>query len=150
MTSEAGDRPLDDYSALVGRELPGGTCSVEQWKAWLMADALGDDPWADGVHPVLAWMTSVGGMGLSWDEFFAWFGATAADGPMFGEHHTVFHGDLTCADYRVSGVITSVDRKSGRRTGVFDVVGYELQLRRDDELVATCWNSLILPRGAAA
>ena len=149
-----------DYSSLVGREFPGGRCAIEDYKAWLMADALGDDPYDPTPHPVLAWMTSVAGMGLSWDELFAWFGATAADGPMFGEHRTVFHGELTCDDYQVTGRITSVDRKSGRRAGVFDIVGYELELRRGGdeggatggtgELVATCWNSLILPRGGAA
>lgn len=144
MTSEA----EGGYAALVGRELPGGHYTIEPWKAWLVADALGDDPRQEVPHPVLAWMASVGGMGLSWDEFFAWFDATAADGPMFGEHRTTFHAELTYGDYQVKGRVTSVDRKSGRRAGVFDVVGYELDLHRGTEHVATCWNSLVLPRGA--
>ncbi len=134
------------YSALVGREFPGGEYTIEPWQAWLVADALGDDPRDRVPPPVMAWMASVGGMGMTWDDLFAWFDATADDGPMFGEHRTTFHTAIACATYRVTGRITSFDRKVGRRTGIFDVVGYEFDLRRDGELVATCWNSLVLPR----
>ncbi|MCF8608388.1 hypothetical protein L5I01_34050, partial [Gordonia sp. HY442] len=112
------------YTALVGREFPGGAYRIEPWRAWLVADVLGDDPYDETPHPMMAWMASVGGKGMTWDELFAWFGATADDGPMFGEHQTTFHASLTCADYRVTGRITSFDRKVGRRTGTFDIVGY--------------------------
>jgi hypothetical protein len=52
--------------------------------------------------------------------------------------------------YRVSGKVTSVDRKTGRRAGTFDIVGYELCLYDGQEHVATCWNSLVLPRRRGA
>ena len=135
------------YSDLVGRPFPGGRYTVASWRAWLTADAVGDDPWDEHPHPVLAWMASVGGMGLTWDELFAWFGAAAADGPMFGEHRTTVHTGLRRdATYDVTGRIVSVDRKTGRRAGTFDVVGYELDLHEGDEHVATCWNSIVFPR----
>lgn len=150
MSDELNLGGVDDYSSFVGRAFPGGQYTIEPWRAWLVADVLGDDPYDPTPHPLLAWMASVGGKGLTWDELFAWFGATADDGPMFGEHRTTFHAPLTCATYQVSGRITSFDRKVGRRTGTFDIVGYEFDLRRDGEKVATCWNSLVLPRKDAS
>lgn len=135
------------FAALVGREFPGGRYAIEPYRAWLVADALGDDPYDPDPHPVLAWMASVGGMGLTWDDLFAWFDATADDGPMFGEHRTTVHAPIRQGvTYDVSGRITSVDRKVGRRAGAFDIVGYELDLHEGAEHVATCWNSLVLPR----
>ncbi|WP_235831334.1 hypothetical protein [Gordonia zhaorongruii] len=134
-----------EYAEMVDVSLPGGRYTLAPWQGWLVADALGDDPGDTDPHPVLAWMASVGGMGLTWDELFAWFGATAEDGPMFGEHRTTLHTALTYGTFDVAGRITSVDRKSGR-SGTFDIVGYELELWRSGDRVATCWNSLVLPR----
>lgn len=138
------------YSSIVGRAFPGGEYTIAPWRAWLLADALGDDPYDPTPPPVLAWMASVGGKGMTWDELFAWFDATADDGPMFGEHRTTMHAPLSYGRYRVTGAITSFDRKVGRRTGTFDIVGYEFDLWRVDEKVATCWNSLVLPRKDAS
>lgn len=137
--------------AQLGREFPGGTYTLEPWRVWLVADCLGDDPYGDTPHPVLAWMASVGGMGMTFEDLFAWFGAKSSDGPMFGEHQTTMHQPLqTGATYQVSGRITSVDRKHGRRAGTFDIIGYELDLHDDAGAhVATCWNSLVLPRRSA-
>ena len=134
----------------VGREFPGGRYTLEPWRSWLVADAIGDDPWDEEPHPVLAWMASVGGMGMTWDELFAWFDGTADDGPMFGEHRTTLHRPLRVGvTYEVSGRIVEVQRKVGRRTGTFDVVDYELDLHEGEDHVATCRNSLVLPRTGA-
>lgn len=140
---------LERMRALVGRRFPGGTYTVEPWRAWLAADAVLAEPGGPYAHPLLAWMASIGGWGMTWDDLFTWCHTSAEAGPLFGEHETVVHRPLRVGDrYRVSGGITSVDRKRGR-SGVFDVVGYELTLHHADtgELVATCWNSLIVPRG---
>lgn len=138
------------YGDRVGREFPGGSYQIAPWRAWLVADTLLDDPWDDVPHPVLAWMAGVGGMGMTWDDLFAWFDASADGGPMFGEHHTTLHRPLESgATYTVSGRVVSVDRKVGRRAGTFDVVGYELDLHLADEHVARCYNSIVFPRRAA-
>lgn len=132
----------------VGRALPGGEYTIHPWRAWLLADTLLVEPDDAVAHPVMAWMAAVGGMGLSWDDLFAWFGSSSADGPMFGEHQTTLHARVRVgATYRISGQITSVDRKVGR-SGTFDVVGYQMELHDTSEgtHVATCWNSLVLPR----
>ncbi|MEU7693786.1 MaoC family dehydratase N-terminal domain-containing protein [Microbispora hainanensis] len=133
----------------VGRRFPGGVFTVEPWRAWLVADTVLGEPGGEVAHPLFVWLAATGAMGVTWDELFAWFGATADDGPMFGEHETTVHRPLRVgATYRVSGEITSVDRKSGRSTGPFDVVGYRLRLHdaADGVHVADCWNSIIFPR----
>lgn len=139
----------EDPSGQVGRRFPGGEFVIEPWRAWLVADVVLDEPGGTVAHPVFVWMAATGAMGLSWDELFAWFGSTAADGPVFGEHETSIHRPLVVGGtYAVSGGITSADRKSGRTAGAFDLVGYELELRdtADGVHVATCWNSIVFPR----
>ncbi|MGY1743566.1 MULTISPECIES: hypothetical protein [unclassified Blastococcus] len=144
-----------DLDGQVGRAFPGGEYTVHPWRAWLLADTVLAEPpslRAGGeqvAHPLFAWMAATGAMGITWDELFAWFGAAAADGPVFGEHETTLHRPLRVgATYRVSGGIVSAERKVGRRTGVFDVVGYSMDLHDtdDDVHVATCWNSIVFPR----
>lgn len=140
---------LADMQALVGRRFPGGTFTVDPWRAWLIADAVLDRPGGQVAHPLFVWLAATGAMGMTWDELFAWFGARAADGPMFGEHETTVHHPLRVGGtYRISGRITAVERKVGRSTGAFDVVGYQLELHDaiDGTHVATCWNSIIFPR----
>ncbi|MGY1712096.1 hypothetical protein ACI8AC_21575 [Geodermatophilus sp. SYSU D00758] len=158
----------------VGRRFPGGTYTVHPWRAWLLADTVLAEPPSllpgageQVAHPLFAWMAATGAMGITWDELFAWFGATAADGPVFGEHETTLHRPLRVgATYRVSGGIVSAERKVGRRTGAFDVVGYAMDLHAvdphptdlhetdlpdtgDGSHVATCWNSIVFPRRGA-
>lgn len=140
----------DDYGDRVGREFPGGEYTLAPWRAWLTADTLLDDPYDEVPHPVLAWMAGVAGWGMTWDELFGWFDATAGDGPMFGEHQTTLHRPLEAgATYQVTGRVVSVLRKVGRRAGTMDVVGYELDLHRDSEHVARCYNSIVFPRRSA-
>ncbi|SEO53906.1 hypothetical protein [Trujillonella endophytica] len=151
-----------DLDGQVGRAFPGGTYTVTPWRAWLLADTvlapppslIGDGGEAPVAHPLFAWMAATGAMGITWDELFSWFGATAADGPVFGEHETTLHRPLRVgASYRVSGGIVSAQRKVGRRTGTFDVVGYSMDLHEvptdgpaPGVHVATCWNSIVFPR----
>src|SRR6478609_2827899 len=140
--------PADEATAQVGRAFPGGDYKIHPWRAWLLADTLLVAPDDAVAHPVAAWMAAVGGMGMTWDDLFAWFGSTSADGPMFGEHRTTLHGRVRVgATYRISGGITSVDRKVGG-SGTFDLIGYQMELHdtASGVHVATCWNSLVLPR----
>lgn len=144
----------DGLRSIVGRTFPGGTYTIHPWRAWLLADAVLSAPPSvhDGdqvAHPLFAWMAATGAMGITWDELFAWFGAVAADGPVFGEHETILHRPLMIgATYRVSGAVDSAERKVGRRTGVFDVVGYSMDVHdtADAAHVATVWNSIVFPR----
>ena len=68
---------------------------------------------------------------------------------MLGSVDLTFEEPLrTGIAYRVEGSITDAQRKTGRRAGVFDIVTYRLELRREGRLAASCDQTLILPRRA--
>ncbi len=143
----------EDLQAAVGRRFPGGEYTVQPWQAWLLADTVLAEPprmtnhGPQVAHPLFAWMAATGAMGITWDELFTWFGASASDGPVFGEHETTLNRPMQVgATYRVNGGIVSAERKVGRRTGAFDVIGYSIDLHSGDVHVATCWNSIVFPR----
>lgn len=148
----------DELAERVGREFPGGTYTIEPWRAWLLADTVLADPppiaqlTGRPAHPLFAWLVATGAMGIGWDELFTWFDATAADGPVFGEHETSWRRPMLVGEtYRVRGGIVSAQRKVGRRTGPFDVVGYSMAVHDEhtDEHMADCWNSIVFPRRPA-
>lgn len=137
-----------ELEGLVGTRFPGGHTTLEPWWVHLVLDSMLADPADGGAHPVLVFLVATGAMGWSWDEVFALFGASDADGPMAGETETVVHHPLQVGGtYRVSGEIVSAVRKVGRRTGVFDIVGYRLDLHDSDGLhCASTTNSIVFPR----
>lgn len=144
--------PLPDHlGQMVDRPFPGGQYTVEAYRAWLLADTVNDAPEHTVVHPLHAWLGATEGMGMSWDELFDLFDATADDGPMIGDHETELHRPLRVDHcYSVSGHIASVERKQGKSMGVFDLVRYELQLHGEaGDHVATCRNSIVFPRSNA-
>lgn len=135
----------------IGTAFPGGTYLIEPYRAWLMADTVCDEPDALVVHPVHAWLGATEAMGLTWDELFFWFDATAADGPMIGEHETQIYRPLRLGyHYTVTGHIVSVERKQGKAIGLFDLMRYQLNLHDEaGQPVARCTNSIVFPRSAA-
>ncbi|WP_420748989.1 hypothetical protein [Rhodococcus sp. O3] len=137
-----------ELDALIGTSFPGGEATLEPWWVHLVLDSMLADPADGGAHPVLVFLVATGSMGWSWDELFALFGASDADGPMAGETDTVVYSPLRVGGtYRVSGQIVSAVRKVGRRTGVFDIVGYRLDLHDSDGAhCASTTNSIVFPR----
>ena len=91
---------------------------------------------------------ALAGMGLSVDELFALVGASADDGPMFGEATMEVERPLEVgATYTVTGGIVGVTRKEGRKAGVFDIVTFRLELAdADGAVAAVSTNSFIFPR----
>lgn len=142
-----------DLAQVVGRHFAGGEYTVEPYVNWLVTDIVEDEHRADGtVHPLLAYIASLLGKGISLDELFALCGASADDGPMFGEHETILHRPLELGvTYRIAGAFTSTERKHGQKTGTFDIVGFELTVTHPDgSATATIRNSFVFPRRAAA
>jgi hypothetical protein len=140
---------LADLEALVGKPFPGGRYTIEPYRHWLMTDAFLATPTAAGTaHPMETYYGALAGMGISVDDLFHMVGATAADGPMFGEATIEIVRPLEVgATYDVTGAIESVNRKEGKRAGVFDIVGFRLELREPGgELAAVSTNSFIFPR----
>jgi hypothetical protein len=141
--------PLQELEALVGKPFPGGTYTIEPYKHWLMLDAFGGTPTREGTaHPMYVYYGSLAGMGFSVNDLFIMVGATAEDGPMFGEAEIDIRKPLQVgATYDVTGTITSVERKEGRRAGVFDIVAFRLEMRDPSgEVAGVSSNSFIFPR----
>lgn len=144
--------PEEALRDLVGTPFPGGTFTIEPWAHWLFCDVVrSPEPAGGEAHPIYAYHACRAGMGLSIDELLALFGCRAADGPVFGEHETELLGPiLVGATYRIEGEVRAAERKEGRRTGVFDIVTFELRLLDSaDEPVAVTRNSFVVPRRAA-
>ncbi|MBM3677545.1 MAG: hypothetical protein FJW96_06625 [Actinobacteria bacterium] len=140
---------IEELEALIGKPFPGGTYAIEPYQHWLMMDAVGGAATRTGTaNPMYVYYAALAGMGISVDELFHLVGATAEDGPMFGETTLEAIKPLEVgATYSVSGGITSVIRKEGRKAGVFDIVEFRLELRdASGELVGVNTNSFIFPR----
>lgn len=143
---------LQELEALVGKPFPGGRYTIEPYRHWLFVDAAGGEPTREGVaHPMEAYYGALAGMGLTVDELFALVGASAEDGPMFGEATIELLRPLEVgATYGVAGGIVGVTRKEGRRAGVFDIVTFRLELTDDaGRAAAVSTNSFIFPRREA-
>lgn len=141
-----------DLASVVGRRFPGGTYTITPWRAWLTNDVVLAPKGGEHAHPVLVFIAATSAMGISWDGLFDWFGASADDGPMFGDCDIEINRPLLVGgEYRIDGFISGAERKHGRRAGVFDLVRYQLELRdrAGDEPAAVCRNSIVLPRRAS-
>lgn len=140
---------LEALEALVGTPFPGGSYTIEPYRHWLFVDASGAPGTREGTaHPLEAYYGALAGMGLSVDELFSLVGASADDGPMFGEASIEIREPLRIgATYAVAGGIVDVKRKEGRRAGVFDIVAFRLELRDEaGTLAAVSTNSFVFPR----
>lgn len=140
---------LEELQALVGTELPGGSYTIEPYRHWLMADAVGAEPTRSGVaDPMEAFHAAIGGKGLSWDGLFALVGASAEDGPLLGGAELELHRPLEVgATYAVRARVEAAERKQGRRAGVFDVVTFRFELvAADGAPAAATTTQFLFPR----
>ncbi|MEV0945142.1 hypothetical protein [Rhodococcus sp. NPDC049939] len=141
-----------ELAELVGTPFPGGTVRLERWWVHLVLDSMMADTKDGAEHPVFVFLVATSAMGWSWDELFAVFGARESDGPMAGETETTIRRPLRADEtYTVFGEIVSAQRKVGKQTGVFDIVGYRLDLYAEDgALSASTTNSIVFPRRGVA
>jgi hypothetical protein len=148
----------EELNALVGTPFPGGSFTVESYFNWLTCDCVlaPELIGAGSAHPLIVYMATQAGMGLSLEQLFTLFLGKADDGPMLGEWGMECHAPVRIdTTYTVSGAITGVQRKTGKKTGVFDIITFELQLREasesgasgdSDDVVAVTRSSFIFPR----
>lgn len=137
--------------SIVGRTFPGGDYTVEPYVDWLVHDVVEAGHGGGVAHPIFGFIASLRGKGMELDELFEICGATAADGPMFGEHETELLQPLVVGEtYAVRGEFVSAVRKQGRKTGIFDIVGFRLTLTDSRGRTAgTAFNSFVFPRRTA-
>jgi hypothetical protein len=142
----------EELEALVGTKFPGGSFTPESYFNWLTCDAVLAPELinADSAHPLMVYLATQAGIGLSLIELFDLFLGKSEDGPMLGEWGMTVHGPVHVGTkYDVSGMVVAVHRKTGKKTGVFDIIQFELQLRESadpDRLVAVTNSSFIFPR----
>lgn len=140
---------LEELEKRVGHELPGGTYELEDYKDWLTRDVVGAEPSRDGVAlPMFCYYAAIAGMGVSIDGLFRLVEATADSGVMFGEAEIDIHEPFRIGEtYTVTGRITDIVRKEGRKAGVFDIVTFALDVTDSSgELAGVSTNSFVFPR----
>jgi hypothetical protein len=140
----------ESVRALEGTALPGGDFLIEQAENAKLCSILNCEPANDGTaHRLYAYVATQRAMGVTVDGLFAMFGLAMDEGPMLATTVLEFgSGPLkTATPYQVRGQIQKVERKQGRRLGVFDLVSVELQLLEWGATVARATNSFVLPRG---
>jgi hypothetical protein len=141
-------RDSGPFEHLAGRELPEGAFTITREEELRLAEALDSPPDASHPHPVWAFIATQRGIGLEVDELCALADFDIADGPMLGSVELTYARPLELdTAYRVTGEIVGVERKQGRRTGVFDVLTFSERLvTPHGEVIATSTSRFILPR----
>jgi hypothetical protein len=141
-----------DYSHLVGHRFPGGTYTLPEYVNWLWEDAILSEHDGGLAHPSLGYYIAMAGLGVSIGEVMALLEGTADSGVMFGENELEFQGSLRAgATYECEGEITAVERKTGKRAGVFDKLTFRIQVGEPGASVPSvvCTNTWIFPRKEA-
>jgi hypothetical protein len=126
-----------------------GSYTLPPYVCWLWSDAAALPP-LDQAHPALTYLIATYGLGVGVKDILALMDASAEDGGVtFGEFGVQYHRPLRSgASYECDGEVLGVERKRGRRAGVFDKLTFRVTIREQgsDETVAVCRNAWIFPR----
>jgi hypothetical protein len=136
---------------VVGHRFPGGTYTIEPWEATLLADVMRSEPLPDGIaHPAFLFHIPLAGAGVRIETMFELCHAESDEAVRAGEYRWTLHEPLRVgATYRMSGGITGVERKEGRRGGLMDIVSFVIDLHGDDGThVASTGSSWIFLRSS--
>ena len=134
---------------VVGHRFPGGTYTIEPLENTLLSDVMRMPPLPDGIaHPAYLFHAPLAGAGVRIEEMFALCRAESDEAVRAGEYRWTLREPLRVgATYRMSGGITGVERKQGRRGGLMDVVSFVIDLHDEDgALVASTGSSWIFLR----
>lgn len=140
---------LDQMEALVGTRFPGGEYTVERWENVLLYDVVEFPPDVDGiVHPIGLFHVPLAACGWNYRQIFEVCRAESDEAVRAGEYTWELHAPMReGVTYQVGGEFTDVERKQGRRGGVFDKVTFRLDLTAPDgDDVATVTNSWLFLR----
>jgi hypothetical protein len=143
---------MDRPQRLAGTRLPEGVFILTADDQRRFAHGVGGDPAADATVNALWLITSdLRGLGTDLTHVFAMAGCDiVADGPMLGGCEMDFARPIEVdRPYRALGEILGIERKTGRRTGSFDLMRVRVSLADDDGEVAAATTSYVLPRRPA-
>lgn len=136
---------------LTGHRFPVGRTVVHAYEAWLGNDAMNAPNNGDVLGPMWSLIAGYRGMGTTIEELLRLAGSGPEEGIMFGELATRHVRELVPeTEYSVKCRILDVSRKSGARTGVFDILSFEVQIcENETDLVSSVVSSFVVPRRAA-
>lgn len=138
-----------DYGHLAGHRFPGGAYTLPEYLNWLWEDCVLAEHDAAVAHPSLAYFVAMAGLGASIADVMALLDGSPDSGVMFGENELELRGALHAGStYDCEGEIVAVERKAGRRAGVFDKLTFRITVRErgGEAPVAHCTSSWIFPR----
>ena len=143
---------IEEMRELVGQPFPGGTFTIEPWESALFTDVMESEPLpGDLAHPAYLFHAPLAGLGLRYGEIFAMCHAESDEAIRAGEYQWHIQQPLRVGrTYAMSGGITGVERKEGRRAGLMDVVTFRIDVAdvADDSPVAMVVNSWIFLRSS--
>ena len=141
---------LAEMQELVGQRFPGGEYTVAHWESTLLSDVVEYPPDPGGaVHPIGLFHVPLAACGWTYQEIFDRCRAESAEAVRAGEYRwEIIEPLLEGRTYDVSGEFVDVERKEGRRGGVFDKVTFRLELtdRAGGVVIARVTNSWLFLR----
>jgi hypothetical protein len=140
---------VEGFEQLPGTELQAGSFTISDEENSELVRVLGGPGLEDGAaHPTWAYIATQRGIGVSVAGLCELAGFDVNDGPMLGSTELEYLAPLrTGVEYRVTGEIVGIERKQGRKAGVFDILTFrERLLEPDGGQAAVATNTFILPR----
>lgn len=146
------DLPRDGHDPVVGAALSEGRTVITGWENWLFCDAVGAPPSYTQVHPGLASVVCLRGIGTGLREMLQMIDATPEDGPMLATSVLGFERPLEVdVPYVVRGRISALEDKEGRSLGPFTLLTVNYSVHDSAErTVLTCTHQFVVPRGTGA
>lgn len=123
------------YSRLEGHKFPTGEYTLRTHVPWLWSDSVMAEPSTEVMHPTLAHYVATRGNGLSIGEIIELMGGDPAIGgpSMLGNVSIEIQGKLRPGTtYLIETEVGKVDRKRGRRAGLFDRIEFHTKVREKD------------------
>jgi hypothetical protein len=136
-------------SKIAGTVLTEGSYVISDWANMLLCDNLDIREAKDGsAHPMFGYIATQCGIGVGIGELLKIAGSDASQGPMLASVDLVLSRPLEIAvEYRVTGEILQMTRKTGRKTGPFDLLTFvERLIDPAGEVAAECTNAFVVPR----
>lgn len=137
------------YAHVVGHRFPGGTVTTETHRTWLWADAVLAHQDHQHVHPSYLFLMALHGTGADVNEILALVDFRPEEGALAGAYGFEFKAPLRHdVEYRVEGEITAIERKRGKRMGLFDRLTFEISVidPESDAVAVTHSTVWMLPR----
>ena len=140
--------PIEQMQELVGYRFPSGTYKIEHWENYLLTEATAGEHFSSAyAHPSFLFHAPLAAVGLSYQEIFDLCDAESADAVRAGEYDwEIFRTLEEGIQYPAQRQILSVERKTGKRAGVFDAVAFAIELSDTKGVAARVTNTWLFLR----